>query len=290
MRFIVYTFYLLGLLAPQSLRSANLPELAQQANPQNWIFLQCRDRGCDTVPEDVKAYLARPSDDGMVLIKAGEFEMGSNIGSSDEQPVQRVYLDTYYIDKTEVTVEAYEKCVDNGQCQEPGSWDYCNWGKSDHRNHPINCVDWENAKRYCKFINKRLPTEAEWEKAATWKNGRKYSYPSGKDSISCVDAVMNDGDSGCGKGRTWPVGSKPEEINGTYDMAGNVWEWVANWYNSYPSSQQRNPTGPSSGSFRVLRGGSWGLASPNLRGSYRNGGDPLYQGYFLGFRCALSLK
>ncbi len=96
----------------------------------------------------------------------------------------------------------------------------------------------------------------------TWRNGRKYKYPSGKSNVSCADAVMMESGSwneigGCGKLRTWPAGSKPQEINGTFDMAGNVWEWTADWYGKYPNGKQRNPKGPSSGSYRVFRGGGW---------------------------------
>ena len=159
--------------------------------------------------------------------------MGSTEGNDREKPVHTVYLDAFNIDKYEVTVGQYEKCVNAGKCKTPKTGGYYNWGKSGRRNHPINGVSWHDAKSYCGFIGKRLPTEAEWEKAATWENGRKYKYPSGKNTISCNDAVMDDGNKyggydsdGCGKNSTWPVGSKPKEINGTFDMAGNLWEWV----------------------------------------------------------------
>ncbi len=235
----------------------------------------------------------------MVLIPAGEFKMGSNSGDKDEKPVHRVYLDAFSIDKTEVTVADYKKCVSSGRCEVANSnyWSgkhqskydkYCNYDKNGRGDHPINCVDWKNAKTYCQFVNKRLSTEAEWEKAATWKNGQKYKYPSGKNSVSCNDAVMSDGGAGCGKTRTWPAGSKTEEINGTHDMAGNVWEWVSDWYGNYSSGSQRNPKGSSSGSGRVRRGGGWSDDASYLRGAFRNNYGPSGRNNSIGFRCAVS--
>jgi formylglycine-generating enzyme required for sulfatase activity len=227
---------------------------------------------------------------GMVVILDGEFEMGSNSGDSDEKPVHQVNLDGFYIDKLEVTVGKYEKCYNAGTCKKPKTGSYYNWGKSGRKNHPINGVSWHDAQAYCEYAGKRLPTEAEWEKAATWKDGRKYKYPSGKNSVSCADAVMSEGGGGCGKDRTWSVRSKPEEINGTYDMAGNVWEWVADWHGDYSSGYQKNPSGPSSGSGLVIRGGSWDDAASYLRGAYRF--NRALSGRYgnVGFRCARSPK
>ncbi|MBU3916123.1 SUMF1/EgtB/PvdO family nonheme iron enzyme [bacterium] len=248
--------------------------------------------------------LKKSGETGMVLIPAGEFEMGSENGEKDEKPVHTVYLDAFQIDTFEVTVEQYKKCARAGDCEVANTnfWSgkhqeeydtYCNYDKTDRNNHPINCVDWKNATAYCQFINKRLPTEAEWERAATWKNGQKYNYPSGKSSVSCDDAVMLESGSwdkngGCGRVSTWPVGGKPVEINGTHDMAGNVWEWVSDWYGSYPGGVQRNPKGASSGSDRVDRGGSWVNESSYLRGSFRDGNSPTSRYADLGFRCASS--
>ena len=221
--------------------------------------------------------------------------MGSNDGEEDEEPVHTVYLDAYRIDKYEVTVADYKKCVDVGTCDKPkdkDDYEYCNWGYGGRGNHPINCVDWDDAEEYCKYVDKRLPTEAEWERAASWKNGQRSKYPSETDSVSCADAVMSDGGDGCGKDRTWEVGSKLAEINGTFDMAGNVSEWVSDWYdeNYYKSdpSPKNNPKGPESGSKRVFRGGSWVGHAFNLRGANRYHVDPSFGFDGLGFRCALS--
>jgi formylglycine-generating enzyme len=242
----------------------------------------------------------------MVLIPTGKFQMGSNNGDDDEKPIHSVYLDKFMIDKFEVTVDEYRKCVKSRKCQEftTNYWEKkdhgpykCNWSVPGRDKHPINCVDWHNAKNYCKYVNKRLPTEAEWEKAATWKNGKKYEYPNGKIIIYCRDAILDDGNKyggndtdGCGKDRTWKIGSKSKEINGTYDMSGNVWEWVFDWYrkNYYHNSQNRNPTGPSSGAYRVYRGGSWSHDATSLRGSNRNSSDPSFRNGYLGFRCVAS--
>ena len=241
----------------------------------------------------------------MVLIPAGNFEMGSN-ESDDEKPIHAVYLDAFMIDQYEVTVADYMKCVNAGNCdiantnfwsgKHQSAYDkYCNYDRSDRRNHPINCVDWANAKNYCAFANKRLPTEAEWEKTATWKNGSKYKYPSGKNSVSCSDAIMLESgkwneNGGCGRVSTWNVGSKSQEINGTYDMAGNVWEWVEDWYDKsyYNGSPNNNPAGPSSGSGRVIRGGGWFSGASILRGAYRFSNGPSLRNNIIGFRCASS--
>jgi len=241
----------------------------------------------------------------MVLISAGKFEMGSN-QSSNEKPIHSIYLDDYYIDQYEVTVSDYKKCVSSGSCEvsntnywsgklHPDQDRYCNYDQSGRGNHPINCVNWVNAKNYCSSVGKRLPTEAEWEKTATWKNGRKYKYPSGKNSVSCSDAVMKESgkwneNGGCGRVSTWNVGSKIQEINGTYDMAGNVWEWTLDWYGKtyYSSSQNSNPQGPTSGSNRVNRGGSWSYVASGLRGANRDYNDPSNRNNNLGFRCVVS--
>ncbi len=232
---------------------------------------------------------SRVTPERMVLIPAGEFEMGSNAGGDNEKPVHSVYLDSYFLDKYEVTLGQYKSCYDSGSCKKPRTGNYYNWGKGGRAQHPINGVDWEDATNYCRSVNKRLPTEAEWERAAGWKDGRKYRYPSGKSRVSCSDAVMNDGGKGCGKNRTWPVGSKTQEINGTYDMAGNVLEWVSDWKGSYSSGSQNNPAEASSGSYRVNRSGSWFSDASYLRSARRYYDYiPSYRNHIIGFRCAVS--
>ncbi len=215
----------------------------------------------------------------MVSVPAGEFWMGCHATDSecvgDEKPGRMVYLDAFKIDKTEVTVDAYAACVNAGICSAPDTTSqYCvtehnNWGKSGRDNHPVNCVDWFQADAYCRWGGKQLPTEAQWEKAARGTDGR--IYPWGNKVASCTHAVMDDGGQGCGTNLSNSVGSKPAGASpyGALDMSGNVWEWTADWYDSGydASSPSRNPTGPSSGSDRVFRGGGFNNKAAYLRAS-----------------------
>ncbi len=236
----------------------------------------------------------QPSRHGMIFFPAGEFKMGSTEGDADERPVHRVYLNAFYIDKWEVTTSEYGQCVKAGRCESPRTGKAMNWKSKENRNrHPINGVSWYEAKKYCAFVNKRLPSEAEWERAATWKNGRKYKYASGKDFVNCSYAVMDDRRKGkytpgCKEKRTWSVGSMMQEINGTYDMMGNVLEWVSDRVGSYPSGFARNPQGASSGLYRVFRGGSWRNDKAFMRGSDRFSESPSHQDNTVGLRCAAS--
>lgn len=230
-------------------------------------------------------------------VPAGKFWRGCNEAvdtqcSSDEKPYREIYLDAYFIDKYPVTVSEYEACVAGGGCSEP-SLGGCNYGKSEKQDHPINCVTWFQAEEYCKWAGKRLPTEAEWEKAARGTDGGKYPWGNSP-AVSCDYAVMDDpnaGGDGCGTGGTMPVGSKPLGVSpyGAYDMIGNVWEWVNDWYSGsyYAISPESNPQGPESGSLRVVRGGSWNYSDTGyLRASYRLYSSPGYYDYNYGFRCA----
>ena len=231
--------------------------------------------------------------DGMVLIPAGSFWMGCNstVDSdcyNDEKPYHKVTLSAYYIDKTEVTQGEYRKCVDAGECDTPS----CKWDPTGTPNRPVVCVDWNDATAYCAWAGKRLPTEAEWEKAARGTDGRK--YPWGNQTATCEYAVMYDGShSGCGTGSTWDVCSKSPAGDSPYglcDMSGNVWEWVSDWFGSgyYSNSPSSNPTGPDSGSSRVSRGGSFDFYGVSLRASSRDYDTPSHGHADLGFRCSRS--
>jgi formylglycine-generating enzyme required for sulfatase activity len=244
--------------------------------------------------------------DGMtrLYIPAGEFTMGSEDGGDDEKPVHTVYLDAFWIDKTEVTNAMYANCVNDRNCKEPSNTAY--YADSNYAIHPVVYVSWEDAVNYCSWANRRLPTEAEWEKAASW-NGpaqEKYTYPWGND-FSCENGNFNDetlrdsyvvpGGANCdGFPQTSPVGNFPNGVSpyGALDMAGNVWEWLADWYdtNYYATvgENARNPQGPTSGQYRVLRGGAWIYDNDDARSANRDGFDPSSFNDDFGFRCAMS--
>ncbi len=231
---------------------------------------------------------------GECLVPAGSFWMGCNSAVdsncySDESPYHEVTLSGYYMDKTEVTVDAYGECVTAGSCTAPSTGGSCNWGVSGRGGHPVNCVNWTQAREYCAWVGKRLPTEAEWEKAARGTDGRK--YPWGNETATCEYAVMYEGGNGCGTGSTWDVCGKSPSGDSPYglcDMSGNVWEWVSDWYDSdyYTNSPSSNPTNTVSGSYRVIRGGSFAYTAHNLRASGRSGDYPSDYYVNLGFRCA----
>jgi formylglycine-generating enzyme required for sulfatase activity len=247
----------------------------------------------------------------MVLIDAGEFQVGSEEGEEDEKPVHTVYLDAYYIDKHEVTNAQYVQFLNAvGRNQSSKGFEYLDLNakacmieisdgkyraKPGYENYPVIFVSWYGARDYADWAGKRLPTEAEWEKAARGglKNNR---YPWGDsidESFANYDATGN---------REWgvesalrylkPVGSFSQNGYGLYDMAGNVLEWCVDCYdkNYYQSSPQRNPTGPSTGDLRVQRGGSWDGNQDDQRCANREKDLPYRKYDNVGFRCALSLK
>ncbi|MCG3146431.1 MAG: Hercynine oxygenase [Gammaproteobacteria bacterium] len=239
----------------------------------------------------------------MALVPAGEFTMGSD-SYDDEKPVHQVYLDAFYMDVYEVTNAAYKTCVDAGRCTPPhGTSSYTRssyYGNSQFDNYPVINVDWNQANAYCEWRGAQLPTEAQWEKAARGTDGR--IYPWGND-FQCrngnfddetrLDAYVVPGGPNCdGYEDTSPVGNYPSGKSpyGIYDLAGNVWEWVADWYDSsyYSISPSNNPQGPASGEYRAVRGGSWSFDGLYLRSAYRYGVDPSDSNIYLGFRCALS--
>ena len=235
----------------------------------------------------------------MVYVPAGEFIMGSpdGEGDSDEHPQHTVYLDAFWIDRTEVTNEQYRGCVEAGTCPAPTT---CDWGEptysdSSKADHPVVCVSWEDAKAYCEWAGKRLPTEAEWEKASRGTDGRKYPWGDGFDGsrLNFCDAncefYHKDSDADDGYQRTAPVGSYVEGASpyGALDMAGNVWEWCQDWYDEdyYDSLPQRNPPGPDLGEYRVVRGGSWYGIEWDVRSACRLGFAPAFRNDFVCFRC-----
>jgi len=227
--------------------------------------------------------------EGIVLIPAGSFQMGSEEGGSDEKPVHTVQISSFYMDKYEVTNGEYKKCVDAGYCRAPyeskSPTRSSYYGNRTYDNYPVIYVDWTQAKAYCEWKGGRLPTEAEWEYAARGGlSGAKYPWG---DAIKGSDAnYFDSGDSE--DNDTTAVGGYAANGYGLYDMAGNVWEWVSDWYeeNYYKSSPSSNPPGPDSGTYRVVRGGSWLHNAFVIRVSYRYRLDTSYRSSFGGFRCA----
>ena len=217
----------------------------------------------------------------MVYVPAGTFIMGSNDGDSDEKPVHEVYLDAYWIDKYEVTNEQYAECVAEGDCDTPSRKTY--YSLSQYADHPVVYVSWNDARDYCKWVARRLPSEAEWEKAARGTDERTYPWGDSSGNAGLLNYAGNEG-------RPVAVGSYPDGASpyGAMDMAGNVWEWVADWYDGdyYSVSSGENPAGPATGDARVLRGGSWNLNNRSVRSADRDRSNPHSRGSSGGFRCA----
>jgi len=222
----------------------------------------------------------------MVLIPAGTFTMGSNKGDVDEKPVHEVDLSAFYLDKYEVTNTLYKACVDAGVCQQPTDISSPTrssyYGNPEFDDHPVIYVNWNMAKAYCEWRGARLPTEAEWEKAARGVDKRTYPWGEG---ISCSQANYRD----C-VGDTKVVGSFQEGASpyGAYDLAGNVWEWVMDWYSEgyYSISTGTNPHGPDSGTYRIVRGGAWDFPGQYVSSTDRFWGTPQSASANFGFRCA----
>jgi eukaryotic-like serine/threonine-protein kinase len=240
--------------------------------------------------------------DGMVTVyvPGGEFTMGSDTGEGNERPVHRVVLSPFWIDRTEVTNAQFRMCVEAGACQPPTA---CEWGEPTYddggkADHPVVCVDWDQAEAYCRWAGARLPTEAEWEKAARGTDGLTYPWGNAFDGskVNFCDRncreTWKDATADDGYARTAPVGSYPEAGSpcGAWDMAGNVWEWVADWYAAgyYADSDGDNPPGPPTGVYRVLRGGGWNSNQSEIRATYRNGSElPTVRYWNAGLRCAV---
>ncbi len=230
--------------------------------------------------------------DGMVMvfIPAGEFQMGSEGGDSDERPAHRVYTDAFWMDRHEVTNAMYRRCVEAGDCSPPLNTTY--YDDNQYANAPVVYVNWYQAQAYCEWTGGRLPTEAEWEKAA--RGGLAgATYPWGDDPPTCTPGAPNGAQYDACSANEPDVMTFAPNAYGLYDMAGNVWEWVADWYDSnyYGTLQDgaRNPQGPSSGSSRVLRGGSWYNSEYVLRVANRFWDDPVLVDFNIGFRCVRSV-
>jgi len=255
------------------------------------------------VPPPLPKTAINPKDSAeMVLIPAGKFLLGTSdkqlavwlIGHPTDQrewftgelPQRTLDLDAFYLYTTAVTVAQYRKFCQATKRLMPAepSW---KWQDT----HPIVNVSWEDAKAYADWAGAALPTEAQWEKAARGTDGRIYPWGNDWDATKCSNSV-GAGDNG--PAATSPVGSFPTGASpyGCLDMAGNVWEWCADWYseNYYTNAPAKNPIGPTTGTSRVLHGGSWGIDEQRaFRTAFRFSDIPLGRSYDFGFRCAVYL-
>jgi formylglycine-generating enzyme required for sulfatase activity len=276
-----------------------------------------------SVPAPAALSPAKACPDGMLRVPAGKFFMGSDEpGASDlERPSFQVTLPGFCIDRTEVSVTAYRSCSDRGECRRatqavdwPGITEEqkrhyepeCNGTRDDRLNHPISCVDWAMADRYCRYQGARLPTEAEWEYATRGSDGRVFPWGDSPPTPAHLNGCdrecvawgkrvgepltpLHDADDGYAT--TAPVGSFAAGRSqwGALDLAGNVWEWVGSWHAPYTSEPKHAPAGPRSGDKRVIRGGAWNGSDKSwLRPSFRYAQVPSARHPAIGFRCAKS--
>lgn len=263
--------------------------------------------------------------DGMVMVyvPAGEFEMGSDDSEVDtalemcntyyegdcqrewfevEQPVHATALNAFWIDRTEVTIAQYQRCVEAEACEPPARSNSDTratyYGDVAYNDYPIVNVNWEQANVYCEWAGGRLPTEAEWEYAARGPEGRRYPWGNEYDGARLNSCDVNCGYSWAeeqfddGYGDTAPVGSYPDGASwsGVLDLAGNVWEWTADWFGEYTAERQENPSGSSSGAGRAVRGDSADGTRAVSRGVARHGMAANRTYEYTGFRCVRSIS
>ena len=233
----------------------------------------------------------------MVLIRGGSFLMGSSEDDavSDERPQHWAQVSSFWLDEYEVRVEDFERCVAAGGCQLEGVLQHdkearCQYG-SNTTNAPMNCVSWDQAQAYCEFAGKRLPTEAEWERAAG--GGQGVRFPWGGAGPNCDFLCRRGHDSdGCDTGLPCPVGSKEDiSMSGVVDLGGNLSEWVSDWYDDdyYSVAPRLNPQGPESGERRSVRGGDYSDLYDPFRVISRDRLLPELRSTVVGFRCAKNI-
>lgn len=211
---------------------------------------------------------------GMIPLPAAAYLAGSRTGMGDEEehPPHEVVLAAIWLDRTEVTTAAYRACVEAGACRPTHTGPFCNQGVAGRDDHPINCVEHGDATAYCAFVGKRLPTEAEWEYAASNGNEKRLYAWGAEEPDRSRACYMHEG--------SCPVASFPAGAFGLHDMTGNVWEWTSSWWGRYP-------TEATSGTNRIYRGGSWSRRFPKwMRNTLRNRFRPDQWSASIGMRCA----
>jgi formylglycine-generating enzyme required for sulfatase activity len=273
-----------------------------------------------TPQAEIMEYWVRPADEmTMVYVPGGTFQMGSTQVEIEEaivlcidhyhtcnrwfyereSPIHSVSLDSYWIDQTEVSNAQYRLCVDSGDCAEPLT---CKKGEPTFNDpskasHPVVCVNWAEAQKYCQWVGVRLPTEAEWEYAyrgemrsifpwGDYFDGSRLNYCDKNCGETHYDDRFDDGFS-----HTAPAGSYPAgvSLSGVLNMSGNVSEWTEDWFGKYSAEALSNPLGPSTGNQKMVKGCSWFFHPAYCRGAFRPSVDPGTRFDYLGFRCAASL-
>lgn len=222
----------------------------------------------------------------MVYVASGTFQMGSTQGDDNEKPVHPVTLDGFWMDRTEVTNAQYALCVAAGRCTAPFPLSTLwapdgYYGSSQYADYPVLNVSWHEAMTYCTWAGGQLPTEAQWEYAARGVDGR--TYPWGNSEPDCAKANYANCKNSTTRVGSYPLGASPF---GVLDMAGNLWEYVADWYGNYPAEPQVNPIGPASGTLWVLRGGSWNNGPEFARATNRETVMDR-RTHIFGFRCVV---
>jgi formylglycine-generating enzyme required for sulfatase activity len=227
----------------------------------------------------------------MIQVPAGSFRMGSppDLGVPDEHPQHSVNLDTFWIDQTEVSNAMYAQCEKAGACSPPSSPASATrpnyYDNPQYSAFPVVFISWEAAGSYCTWAGARLPTEAEWEKAARGAQGNTYPWGNALPDINRLNYQRNIGD-------TTEVGHYPSGASpyGAFDMLGNVWEWVSDWYGAtyYSDSLENNPSGPPDGIHKIVKGASWNTTESLTRAATRGEAEPKFTGSEIGFRCAQS--
>jgi len=231
-------------------------------------------------------------------IPAGEFLMGTSIskrdGGRNEYPERRIFLDAFYMDSLEITNGRYlefVKATGHRIPEHPRDKTLTLWQGATvpaaFKDHPVINVDWSDAAAYCAWAGRRLPTEAEWERAARGTTGRRFPWGDAEPTRTLAN-YLNQWRNG---GGLEPVGSHPQGASpeGVQDLQGNVWEWVSDWYDPhyYEKGPLRNPKGPNEGTRKVMRGSGWESEAPLLRSAHRLSSDPKNRNHSLGFRCAI---